>query len=264
MNFPLSGAECPFGYGVFCNAKNAEITDLIVENFEFRQMPKHSGNFSGQRGNGDTGGLIGRASGNTNCLNCHTSGIINSNLGYPAHNGMGGIIGTDAENSAQSMYFYRCSTEVEITIVNGNLNCHMGGMLGDSSNGGDVTIYDCVANITYAVSNAWNSAASASVACFESSGRTIRLENFVYNAKGSCTLKENSGPLLGYYTGVSIQSLKNCYGLGMYGNTGTEYVLHAVCGPGSALSVNGSSISNINLVKPASLSYYNNYTSENK
>ncbi|MDE6276458.1 MAG: hypothetical protein K2M75_08000 [Clostridia bacterium] len=255
VNIPLTGAgECPSGYGVFCRATNATITDLIVENFSFSQMPKHTYNYSGQRGNGETGGLVGFAFGDCNFLNCHTSGTISSDLEYPAHNGMGGLVASDAAGAGKSMYFYRCSTEVTITIRNGGWNCHIGGLLGDGSGGGSVTIYDCAAKITATTSNAWNSAVSASVACFEGSG-SISIENFVYDQKSISTLAEAGGPLLGYYTGVTIQSLKNCYGAGVFDKDGTVTALHAVSGPGGAVSVNNTTISNINIVKPSDMDF---------
>ncbi len=175
---PLSGAQCPYGYGVFCRATNATIADLIVEDFSYKQMPRHSGNYSGQRVNGDTGGLVGFAFGDVNYLNCHTSGVISSDLRYPAHMGMGGLVGSDAAGAGQTMYFYRCSTEATITAIMGGFNCHIGGLLGDSSSGGNIYIYDCVANLTASTTGAMNSATASAVIKDESERTLLSLLHF--------------------------------------------------------------------------------------
>ncbi|MDE5654180.1 MAG: InlB B-repeat-containing protein, partial [Clostridia bacterium] len=258
---PLSGAQCPYGYGVFCRATNATIADLIVENFSYKQMPRHSNNYSGYRGNGDTGGIVGFAFGDVNYLNCHTSGVISSDLKYPTHMGFGGLVGSDAAGAGQNMYFYRCSTEATITVTMGGMNCHIGGLLGDSSSGGNIYIYDCVANLTASTTGAMNSATASSVACFESNNKSMYLENFVYNHKSITTLRANDGGLLGYYLGVTIQTLKNCYGASTIVVNGTESALHPVGATGGTRTVDGNTISNINIVKPTDVPYCSTYVS---
>ena len=80
-----------YGYGVFCTTANVVITDLIVQDYEYIDMPATS---IGNRRGAFTGGIVGYSTGECNMLNCHTVGYIGSpNLTYSMHTPWGGIIG---------------------------------------------------------------------------------------------------------------------------------------------------------------------------
>ncbi|MDE6189757.1 MAG: InlB B-repeat-containing protein, partial [Clostridia bacterium] len=256
---PTTGATSPIGYGVFCRITGAMITDLIVENFDYQNMPATS-TFVSPRGMSDTGGLVGRSNGDDTLLNCHTSGVIASNISYSGHNGMGGVVGAHSVTST-TINFYRCSSISEIMIQMSGYNVHVGGILGDGSDGGNVYVYDCAANLTSSVTGAGNSASSAAVGCLER--MTYYMENFVGTVKVITTLRAGSGAAVGYYGGSTISAFKNCYVEGKHGTTGVENILHPIAGTGTALSVNNTTISNVNAVVPTGMSYPS-YTSGNK
>ncbi|MDE6604944.1 MAG: hypothetical protein K2K85_02855, partial [Clostridia bacterium] len=267
---PTSGAGCPFGYGTFCKTTNAVITDLIIENFDFRQMPSTAA-FSSNRGATDTGGLVGRSYGNDTFLNCHTVGVIYTDVTSSKHNGYSGLIGAHSATSSP-VFVYRCSSDSNITAKQPtSLNAHIGGILGDCFSGGNLYVYDCAANLETTVLAAANTASSAAIGCTEY--QTVYLENFVGTVKVISTLRCGSGALIGYYSAgtVTLGALKNSYVAGTHGATGTENAVQPVAGSATAVTVNNTTISNINALEESGKSYptytagskltgYNKYT----
>ncbi|MDE7349239.1 MAG: hypothetical protein K2N53_06215, partial [Clostridia bacterium] len=259
---PTSGNGSSFGYGVFCKTTNAVIADLIVENYDYRQMPATSG-FSSERGASDAGGLVGRSYGDDAFLNCHTLGVIYTDIPSSKHNGYSGLIGAHSATSSPVLV-YRCSSESNITVKQSNiLNAHIGGILGDCFRGGNIYVYDCAANLENKILAASNTASSAAIGCTEY--QTIYLENFVGTVKTITSLICGSGAFIGYYSNgsVTVGALKNAYVAGTHGATGTENAVQPVTGSATPITVNNTTISNINALEESGKAYPT-YTSGSK
>ncbi|MDE6472635.1 MAG: hypothetical protein K2L52_06370, partial [Clostridia bacterium] len=252
-----SGTGAPFGYGVFCATKNATICDLIVENFSYKQMPA-TAPYS-NRCNSNTGGIVGYAYGDDSFLNCHTNGEVYSTIGYGGTTtGISGLVGANSNTSSTYIYFYRCSSDLDITGSSSNAYQMHGGLLGDSSNGGIIYIYDCVANLRSSVPSSLHTSSSSAVSLVEM-GTKLFMENFIGFVDVNSTITAGAGALFGSYTNASIQVVKNCYVEGLYGaEGGTKYSYYGIAGQ-TQVTVNNSTIGNINVVKPNDKTYWTSY-----
>ncbi|MDE6362240.1 MAG: hypothetical protein K2L53_04610, partial [Clostridia bacterium] len=85
-------ASTTYGFGVFCQTIGATITDLIVDNYNYQEMPATPAYQN--RAVSSTGGIIGFAAGNETVLNCHTVGNMVSSIAYGSFPTWGGIIGS--------------------------------------------------------------------------------------------------------------------------------------------------------------------------
>ncbi|MCX4363687.1 MAG: hypothetical protein OSJ74_09965, partial [Clostridia bacterium] len=255
---PTSGASSPYGYGVFCRTSNAIISDLIVENFEYKQMPA-TVTFN-SRNETNTGGIVGVSWGQDYFLNCHTVGEIFSDIVYGAHHmGLGGIIGAHSDTVLPLM-MYRCSSSVSITAKSTSSWCQIhGGLVGDAFNGGNLYIYDCAAELTSNIASCLHTASSAAIGIVQE--QSLFMENFVGRAEVNSTVNAGSGALIGTYSNSVVANLKNCYVEGSYGAAAGPKYAYAGVGAAVQVTVNGSSINNINVVKATGVNYWTSYQS---
>ncbi len=106
-------ASTTHGFGLICRTAGATITDLIVENFSYKEIPQTSIVATNAGRYTFTGGIIGLATGNEVVLNCHTSGEITKTVSVSTWVQNGGVVGGIYTFSAtgRSIYLYRCSSE---------------------------------------------------------------------------------------------------------------------------------------------------------
>ncbi|MDE7078570.1 MAG: InlB B-repeat-containing protein, partial [Clostridia bacterium] len=253
---PTSGAESPLGYGVFCKTVNSTIADVIVENFDYQQMPQME--IFNSRNINSTGGIVGQSNGEDYFLNCHTVGSIISTIAYPLHTPAGGIIGAHATTAVLSpIFIYRCSSEVNFTTqTTPSYTTLHSGIIGDTYLGGSVYLYDCAANV---ISNTSTGAhTSSTIALGVAGGQSIYMENVVGTIDVNSTVNAGSGALLGTYAGSVVESIKNCYVEGQYGAPSAKKP-YAGIGAAVQVTVNGSTVKNINVVKPTGTEYWSQY-----
>ncbi|MCI8421442.1 MAG: hypothetical protein HFE34_04050, partial [Clostridia bacterium] len=149
-------ASTTHGFGLICRTAGATITDLIVENFSYKEIPQTSIVATNSGRYTFTGGIIGLATGNEVVLNCHTSGEITKTVsGVSTWVQNGGVVGGIYTFSAtgRSIYLYRCSSEFYVSInansASPGIGPQIGGILGDAYNTSvavNVYVYDCVSN----------------------------------------------------------------------------------------------------------------------
>ncbi len=191
VQIPTSGASSPYGYGVFCRTLNSTIADLIVENFEYKQMPATA--IYTSRNMTSTGGVAGQSNGQDYFLNCQTIGAIESNIVYSHHTPSAGIIGAHAtKSSAAALLVYRCSSKVSISTESAAAFTTIhSGIIGDAYDAGNIVIYDCAANI---ISNTNTGAhTSASIAAGVIGSDTLYLENVIGTINVNTTVNAGSG-----------------------------------------------------------------------
>ncbi|MDE6605915.1 MAG: hypothetical protein K2K85_07855, partial [Clostridia bacterium] len=254
---PTSGTSSPYGYGVFCRTSNVTVCDLIIENFDYQQMPSTA--VFNSRNETNTGGLVGVSWGEDAFLNCHSVGVIYSSITYSTfHMGLGGLLGAHS-NTSSPLLMYRCSSEVNIT-ANSKSHCQIhGGLVGDAFSGGNLYIYDCAANLTSNIDLCFHTACSAAIGIVQK--QSLFMENFVGQIDVNSTIVAGSGSLIGAYMDAIVSTLENCYVEGTYGAaTGTKYAYAGVCAA-VQVTVNGSNINNINVVKPTGVNYWTSYAS---
>ena len=136
------------GFGTFCHSLGAIFTDLIVENYQFLDMPITVATTS-STSIANTGGIVGYSTGETKILNCHTLGIMKAptTLTYTYHTCWGGILG----ETGHPVLLYRCSATVDMTSLKYSYGkCPIfGGLLGRIADTSSYSyIYDCVAENT--------------------------------------------------------------------------------------------------------------------
>ncbi|MDE6189706.1 MAG: hypothetical protein K2G37_05425, partial [Clostridia bacterium] len=252
---PVSGTGAPLGYGAFCRTTSAVITDLIIENFKYEQMLQTTA-YSSRTGT-NTGGIIGLSLGDDAVLNCHSIGSILSDIAYSTDvMGAAGIIGGRTYANTQIL-IYRCSSEVDISLINARRFPASAGILGDGYFGGTIYMYDCAAKVISYLNATDHTSISAAIAVL--GGNTVYIEDFVGYADGFTTNNAGSGALMGTYNGTVVGTVKNCYVEGQYGaENGTKYAYYGVAAA-VQVTVNNSNVSNINVVKPTNMSYWTSY-----
>ena len=241
----------PYGYGVFGGINDATITDLIVENFSFKNMPTTtSGTDVGSRVC-RVGGITGRSSGTDSILNCHVSGIITSTTSYSSYVSLGGIIGMRADNSKKVLTIYRCSAEISDAVMNSSDSGIMGGMIGDVIEVTIVRIYDCVANLNN--NNTVQASAFGGVVFGYTWSSDITTENVV----GTIHIAKNSSVYAGGILALGKSTkytptvkIKNIFGEGTCGGK----QLYAVSGTTGSVPAS-STVLNVHTVKNPSLAY---------
>ncbi|MDE5911377.1 MAG: hypothetical protein K2H24_03500, partial [Clostridia bacterium] len=257
VEIPISGADAPLGYGVFCRTVNAVISDLIVERFNYREMLQTAVETVHSRSSTNTGGIIGLSYGTDVILNCHTIGDVYSDIAYNSHVvGIGGLVGART-GAKQELYMYRCSSEVTISTKKELRYPAHGGLVGDTYGGGTLYIYDCAAKLISYTDSASHTSAAAAVALI--SGNALYMENFEGYIDVNSTNVAAGGSLFGIYSGGSVPILKNCYIEGLYGAEDNKYAFAGV-GGSYAVTVNNSTIGNINVVKPTDKNYWTSYS----
>ena len=167
------------GFGVFGKIQEAVITDLIVENFSFTNVPQVTS--LGAWAGSSIGGIAGVSYGNNYILNCQTGGHIahvsfsGNNFGWPS-----GIVGSHINTSTanRNLYIYRCSSEVSIDAPTSSTFHQTGaGIIGEVWETAYCYVYDCAANVS--VNTPARSTYSHIGACVGWANGYLYTENFV-------------------------------------------------------------------------------------
>ena len=245
-----------YGYGLFCGIKNATITDLIVDNYSYQNMPANpNGTDVGSRVL-RVGGISGRSDGTDYILNCHTLGEMTSTVTYSGGYGAaGGIVGMRNDNSYLPLTIYRCTALMTNVVLNHSSNhgTDLGGMVGDVIDMSTVYLYDCAATV-------YNNPTQAGfVYGSPTFGYTWRTKVIAENVVGNAVVSYNKGFYaaggcagLGYYNSTPpTVTLKNIYGWG----TIAGKPMYAVAGSIGTKLTSASIMQNLNTVKAASDSY---------
>ena len=142
-------------YGLFCRMDNATITDLIVKDFSYQQMPNAALGVDGR--NDPMGGVVGWMLGNSAVLNCHTSGAFSSTVSYTLYGIVGGIVGQEYTTAAAKAYVYRCSSEFSCQLTFSPNAPLTGGIMGENFHS-KATLYmwDCVAHYTHTITSGYS------------------------------------------------------------------------------------------------------------
>ncbi|MDE6472453.1 MAG: hypothetical protein K2L52_05445, partial [Clostridia bacterium] len=248
-------ASTTYSFGLFCRLTDATVTDLIVDNFSYQNMPLTSE--IGTDRASFTGGIAGMSSGNDFVLNCHTVGEIISTIKYNTWIPIGGIIGGkhNTGTATNPLLIYRCSSELDAslsglssssTASSGPLG---GGILGDGYNGirnWTMYMYDCVSNLRFTTSSLHYIGGAMGLAYY-----VTYMENVVCSLDIISSADRRSGALMGSYT-LGTKYLKNCYSDGKIGsNSSNKFSMESVHGSAQITSSNGNA-SNINQVKSSS------------
>ena len=196
------------GFGVFGKIQDAEVTDLIVENFSFTNVQQVT-SISVWDGSA-IGGVAGVTYGNSYVLNCQTSGHIahvsfvagrGSQFGWPS-----GIVGShrNTNTTNRNLYIYRCSAEVSIDAPTAS-NFHQtgAGIIGEVWETAYCYVYDCAANVS--VNTPARSIYSHIGACTGWSNGYIYIENFVGSTTNTPDVTEPRSGALG---GATFGTLK--------------------------------------------------------
>ncbi|MDE6471476.1 MAG: hypothetical protein K2L52_00415, partial [Clostridia bacterium] len=250
-------ASTTLSFGLFCRLTNATITDLVVEDFIYSQIPATSTYPNSTDRMSATGGIAGMSSGNDAVLNCHTSGEITSTITYTKMLPTGGIIGGKFTfgTANTTITFYRCSSNMEITIIGGGSANYTGpmygGIFGENYNNNISSItymYDCVAN-AIANNNASNQTYSGAMGY---KYHSLYMENIV------CAIDINHGYIGGAIFGLNSAGLsgttyvKNVYSEGKVGvsTTTSKPSMRAIVSNSASVRLATSpNIANLNVVK---------------
>ncbi|MDE6606059.1 MAG: hypothetical protein K2K85_08605 [Clostridia bacterium] len=228
------GTYASAGFGVFGRTDSAIITDLIVQDFNFTNMPQTSalnyGNYQG--------GLIGVGCGNEYILNCHINGTIDdTGVTYSHYVWTGGIMGISYPGIANNtVTIYRCSADT--VFIGGAFSSshysHGGGLIGEARSGVNTNIYDCAVNYDFRGTKTSMDYSGPTLCINRDTARAV-VENVVAN------LKTNSTTRVGVlYPYGSFNIVKNIYADGAVGENGAIGLI-------SSLANNPTSPTNINI-----------------
>ncbi|MDE6475061.1 MAG: hypothetical protein K2L70_08185, partial [Clostridia bacterium] len=249
-------------FGLFCRITGATITDLIVENFSYQNIPQVS-TISGSSNRGAfIGGVVGMSSGNDAVLNCHTVGEVTSTRLYTNWCSTGGVIGGKCSYNVASTttLIYRCSSELDVSISNNNNTYGQltGGLFGCGQNNYSTCtlyVYDCAANVRCTTTTRGYISGAVGLVY-----HTTYMENILCTVDITSSVNPTGGALMTSSKGSSFANntyIKNVYVDGKSGaNDSSKLALYAVTGETyKAVSAN---VSNVNVVKSTS-SYATNY-----
>ena len=230
------------GFGVFCVTTGAMITDLIVKNFKYMDMPVTS---TVNQALSSTGGMIGLSKGADIILNCHLSGYITSSISYPSVFSLGGLVATH-NNTNSDLIIYRCSVDLE-TKISVSAVPTIGGMVGYvRSCAGTVYIYDSVVNYKSLYSQSSGYAHSSGVIALCES--YLNIENVICLFDITMNTSLYDGGFIGIFTTNYDRNFKNCYSDAVKGtNDSDKLSLISIAGNGKR-----PTFSNINVVKKTS------------
>ena len=243
-------ASTTHGFGLFCRTSAATITDLIVENYSYREMPQTTQIESGIARVSHSGGVVGLATGNEVVLNCHASGEITKTGGVSDWMEVGGVVGGIYTFSAtdKSILIYRCSSDFYVAIngATSGTGPQVGGILGDGYNNSRKVvnyIYDCVSNVRVNTTAQYHY--MGGVFGHGNTNGNEYVENFVGTIDLTSPTAKIDGGVIGYITGNTSYYVKNCYLEGKVGtNDSNKISVRAAVGSSKI-----SSASNINVVK---------------
>ena len=247
-------AAASYGYGVFGGVGGATITDLIVEDFQYKDMPQLS---EARLRILRVGGIAGYSDGLDYILNCHASGEITSTKTYGGnYSGIGGMVGVHLGGSASPVTIYRCSVELKnVVLKHSSYSAIIGGLIGDLANNSFATIYDCAVNVK---SNSVGDSVFPSLTLGWSQANTascITFENIVGTVTEASTKPVYGGGLTSLCNGMTAPTLRNLYGEVRSGGK----VMYAAVGA-SVTPVN-TSVSNLHIVKGPTDSYVTSFVS---
>lgn len=247
------------GYGVFSVMTGAVISDLIVENYEFIDIPQ-TNIYMESRGT-YIGGIVGISNGQCTILNCHTIGIMNSsNITYSEHTVWGGIIGGYC--STAPLTIYRCTATVDMCArySSGCVPIY-GGILGECYSATTIlSIYDCAASLTAEIPSAYYQHIGSIVGIILYP-IAVQIENVVGEGEITASLLTSSGSL-GCIVATSVK-LSNVY-VGTTSGASTATKLPHYMAAYMTFTASNSQLSNLHMYKPSALSYasvYNIYNS---
>ena len=247
-------ASTTYGFGVFCQTNGAAITDLIVDNYNYIDMP--ATNAYQTRVISSTGGIIGLSLGSDYILNCHTYGRINSSITYGNYPAMGGIIGSRDYGVGTSL-IYRCSAQVYMNIK--AIKCAIvGGIIGEAINSNTIKIYDCIADFDFDTTGVYMHASGLAGLMHMS---TWYVENTLSNININSDMPNAAGGMTGIWDGDNVNktilNYSNCYSAGLIGSTETNKK-PLYCATGSISipsSYSQANINNVKVVKDPTKSY---------
>ena len=248
-------AAASYGYGVFGGVGGATITDLIVEDFQYKDMPQLS---EARLRILRVGGIAGYSDGLDYILNCHASGEITSTKTYGGnYSGIGGMVGVHLGGSASPVTIYRCSVELKnVVLKHSSYSAIIGGLIGDLANNSFATIYDCAVNVKSNNSGGENVFPSLTLGWSQmNTASCITFENVVGTVTEASTKPVYGGGLTSLCNGMSTPTLRNLYGEVRSGGK----VLYAAVGA-SVTPVN-TSVSNLHIVKGPTDSYVTSFVS---
>ena len=248
-------AAASYGYGVFGGVGGATITDLIVEDFQYKDMPQLS---NARLRILRVGGIAGYSDGLDYILNCHASGEITSTKTYGGnYSGIGGMVGVHLGGSASPVTIYRCSVELKnVVLKHSSYSAIIGGLIGDLANNSFATIYDCAVNVKSNNSGGENVFPSLTLGWSQmNTASCITFENVVGTVTEASTKPVYGGGLTSLCNGMSTPTLRNLYGEVRSGGK----VLYAAVGA-SVTPVN-TSVSNLHIVKGPTDSYVTSFVS---
>ncbi|MDE5654473.1 MAG: InlB B-repeat-containing protein, partial [Clostridia bacterium] len=251
-------ASTTYAFGTFCNSTTgAIITDLVVEDYQFLDIPITSVLSSLGR-QSIVGGIMGYSRGGASAiLNCHASGVINGQTAssYTSYTCCGGIIGI----SMHAITIYRCSATLDMTFTKYTANGMIsGGIIGNTYQGSTAAysayLYDVVAETTATITSKNNYIGSI---VGISHAKTFKIENAVCKIETTCNASANSATGLGWHDTASGTSTKfyNIYNSSFYGASNATKLPNYFSASANYLTASNSQLSNLNIVKPASLSY---------
>ncbi len=228
------------GFGVFCKAEDATITDLIVSNINNLNVPNLAAPDVAQHGPMPSG-LIGMGYGTVNVLNTHVEGQISSNITYSNHTRGAGILAMQRGNA----FIYRCSAEMTMSYSSA-MSILFGGIIGqiNASTSNKGYVLDCAANIVASGSGSYNHTA---IAIATASSSPLAIENMIGSAYVTTTsLNANGGGL-----GASRNdfSVKNMYVDSMIGSDQSNLQSLTAIGGAGTYQSGVSTLSNIHQVK---------------
>ncbi|MDE6471917.1 MAG: hypothetical protein K2L52_02695, partial [Clostridia bacterium] len=245
-------------FGTFCNSKNGIITDLIVEDYQFSNIPITNNISSTLTRSSCVGGILGNASGAISILNCHTSGVIRGQTvsNYTSYTGWGGILGINTS----SIDIYRCSATVDMNSIKypTNYGPIFGGIIGDIPSITTTTtytnVYDVVADFTANyIGGSYNY--MGSIVSINHS-HNYKIENAV--SKMEITSSSANGSAgIGWCDSKSSAKLCNIYTSNFYGASNATKLPNYFASSDGYFTSSNSKLSNLHMVKPASLAYAN-------
>ncbi len=243
------------GFGLFCRTDSAAITDLIVQDFYLTGMPNATGLVS-QFGNFH-GGLIGAACGNDRILNCHIQGEINGGTtSYRDYGWCGGLVGflyNGLSSGNSTSVIYRCSVNSKIVISsNAAKAICVGGIIGDSNNGVNARIYDCIDYIDF--TSVKKLGHISGVAGFLREPERVQFENVVAVLRAKNTMGTSTTAIYGGASSIGgIKYIKNIYADAVVGTNGMLNSSHA--NPLSSFNINIGPYVNTTPISPAPTKY---------
>ncbi|MDE6472179.1 MAG: hypothetical protein K2L52_04045, partial [Clostridia bacterium] len=219
------------GFGLFCKVNDATITDLILEDFNYSDIPASYSHTVINHGP-LTGSIVGVSVNSTSggyMLNCHVTGEITGGALYTG--GFVRVSGLQGFNASGSMVFYRCSADTSLTagINSGTYNILMSGLIGQSYSSDASTlklsVYDCVTK-TNITNTSTRTGGIHFGACVGHIVGSALIENFLgYIDLTTSAFSTWGGSIAG--VGGSA-TLRNCYGYGIVGASNNKLSTYAI------------------------------------